>query len=255
MLKPIGTMHHADSNGFLPRTGVAPTSAHATLLEQAVHDILGQDLPKLTSILVRGSAARDDVDWVIADYDFVLLFEQENVPQVHFTPNSLQGKDVEFLCLPRTDFLSHPRYASLRAFLSFCHWPIWGEDIAQLLPAPKLDANMLAHLPRMGAWFDDWQADLASCETSQSRKEFCQWMMKRIVRTLFESVAVEHGVYSRDIYPCARFCSDLWPEWESRIMEAAELAVFPTADPAQIDRTTSCLKPLLMERYNTLACI
>ena len=252
MLSPIGTLYRANKDGILPRTGVAPTGQLAALLERAVQDILDQDLANLTSILIRGSAARGQIDWPIADYDFVLLFDRDTAPKVNFTPSSLQGQDVEFLCLPRARFLSATNYARLRAFLAFCHWPLWGEDIAALLPDPKLDKDMLGHLPRLDHWFDGWQQDLASCKTPQARKEFCQWMMKRLVRSLLESLAIKYGAYSRDIYPCARFSSDHFPEAESDIMRAAELAVFPSDKAALISEIIHALTPLIQQRFVAL---
>lgn len=56
--------------------------------------------------------------------------------------------------------------------------------------------------------------------------------MRRCVRSVFESVMLTEGVYTRDIHPCPEVAAHHRPAFRALIFDAAELAVAPVSDQA-----------------------
>jgi len=79
----------------------------------------------------------------------------------------------------------------------------------------------------------------------EQKKAICQWLMKRMVRSLFEAVMVDLNYYSRDIYPCAKIAAQQFAPQKATIWRAAELAMAPTDQPAAIFAVLDGLSPLL----------
>jgi hypothetical protein len=84
-----------------------------------------------------------------------------------------------------------------------------------------------------------------AAQTDDERKRICQWLMKRIVRSLFESVMCELGVYTRDIHPCAATAAAHYRDHQFAIWRAAELAVEPTTQKQAMTQIAETLIPLI----------
>lgn len=246
LLKPIGRAYSAGDDYSLPRIGAPPDVIWSTRLAPLLSQIQQRFKADLVSVLLRGSVARGTAVDGVSDLDLVVVVCNPNqrdlklalpgspklkieAPQVN--PDGLLGPDA------------HKRWLPFN--LSFSGWTLYGRDIIAELPPPSLGRHAIAHLPRADRWLSSWEKEFLECSNEARQKMICAWLMKRIVRSLFEAVMIKRRVYTRDIYPCAEIaCSD-YQEYAEHIWRAAELAVFPTAQLSEIKTATHDLAPLL----------
>ena len=71
------------------------------------------------------------------------------------------------------------------------------------LPDPTLKLHCIAHLKVCDRWITDRKPIYKATAQPEQKKAICQWLMKRVVRSLFEAIMFDLNCYSRDIYPCA----------------------------------------------------
>lgn len=151
---------------------------------------------------------------------------------------------IEHFVIARDRLLQAPQTAPLRFLLAVSAWTLAGEDILPRLPDPVLGPDARLHLPRLGSWAEGWRGDLAAAPPDECRA-ICAWLMKRLVRSLFEAVMLDLGVWSRDIHPCAKAAAHRFPAHADAIWRAAELAVVPTDASARIADAAEPLVTLL----------
>jgi hypothetical protein len=243
MLRPIGQLVRADANGFLPRVGACPEEPWASAARQLAEDSANLLRQELVAVALRGSVARRTMVLGVSDIDVVLV-TQHPIAHPEMRPR-ITTPDFAFdiSTMTRDDLLQSPRMAWMRFSLAFSGWSVWGEDIVSALPEPRLDHHAIAHLRGVSRW-SMWEP-MFDAAPEVERKPICQWLMKRIVRSLFESVMGNLGIYSRDIYPCAQIASDHYPAHRSAIWHAASLAVEPSTEKQVLVQATQSLIPLI----------
>ncbi len=206
----------------------------------------------IRSIVVRGSNARNAAVIGASDLDLVIL-TQGPIAQYKepVTVPSMPDLDVETVEVSVVEFLdpSSAKTRWLRFNLAFCGWTAWGEDVLPRLPPPQLDRRAYAHLPGLRRWIDTWRDMHREAPDDRERRAICSWIMKRCVRSSFESIMLEANVYTRDIYPCARIAADYHPKYEAPLMTAAELAVNPVCEHEPIEAAVANCRPLLTAMY------
>ena len=84
---------------------------------------------------------------------------------------------------------------------------ISGPDFISTLPDMTLKPHCIAHLKACDRWIAAWEPMFRATAQPEQKKAICQWLMKRMVRSLFEAVMVDLNCYSRDIYPCAKIAA------------------------------------------------
>ena len=92
--------------------------------------------------------------------------------------------------------------------------------------------------------------DVESHRATRSEEGYLQWLIKRVVRSLFEAVSFDLNCSSQDIYPCAKIAAQQFAPQKATIWRAAELAVAPTDQPAAIFAVLDGLSPLLRRLQN-----
>ena len=123
-------------------------------------------------------------------------------------------------------------------------------DFISTLPDMTLKPHCIAHLKACDRCIAAWEPMFKATAQPEQKKAICQWLMKRMVRSLFEAVMVDLNCYSRDIYPCAKIAAQQFAPQKATIWRAAELAVAPTDQPAAIFAVLDGLSPLLRRLQN-----
>lgn len=244
-LRPIGTVHPVKPDGTLPRLGIrpsAPWDLYASKVGDTALNAIGDGL---VSVALRGSTVRATAVIGVSDLDLVIVTKTPvaRIPETVIV--AAPDLEIETLLITEDALLQDAKAAWLRFNLAFCGYTVWGRDLVSALSDPVLDTAAIGYLRNVSGWHDKWQTYHKGETTDLGRKQVCMWLMKRCVRSLFESVMLEEGVYTRDIQPCAEIAAQNLPEHRELIMAAAELAVSPSADPAEVDAVARPILPVL----------
>jgi hypothetical protein len=92
--------------------------------------------------------------------------------------------------------------------------------------------------------------DVESHRATRSEEGDLQWLIKRVVRSLFEAVSFDFNCNSQDIYPCAKIAAQQFAPQKAIIWRPAELAGVTTDQPAPIFAVLDGLAPLLRRLQN-----
>lgn len=233
---PLGDVLAVDAEGYLINPCrhnliAPPWSAAVEALVAAYLHHLGA---RLHSVYLRGSVAKGGAIESVADIDSfaVLHSEPEDTDAAWIAP--LQARmAAEF-----------PFHTGLEVTLVSCRtvcedpkakvWPfliktqslcLWGEDLAPSLPRYRPGPALAAHAHQLGADLQEFRAKCPegdTAEIAQDIRDWCQWIMKRVVRMAREPS------YTRDLYPCYATFARHYPQQAPQMRQALEWAIEPT---------------------------
>lgn len=250
MLRPIGHVTSADASGVLPRIGAPPTGHSARLANKVSAQLQQQYASKLFAIALRGSTARGTAVAGVSDLDLIVLLNHSatDIP----SGGLLRGHRVKVDLAQSTypEFMTQPKWAWMRFSLAFSGSVISGPDFISTLPDMTLKPHCIAHLKACDRWIAAWEPMFKTAAQPEQKKAICQWLMKRMVRSLFAAVMFDLNCYSRDIYPCAKIAAQQFAPQKAMSWRAAELAMAPTDQPAAIFAVLDGLSPLLRRLQN-----
>lgn len=252
-VEPVGTPTHTDASGaFVPEvvdeieapwdTAVA---RYADLVEQraraAVH-----------SVYVRGSIAKGMAVEHRSDLDGVVVLDGRPDPgwrdgiEAGVRDEYPFVTEVEVLAIDRAEVFAD-RGLNLWAFLlatqAVC---VRGPDLRAELPRFGFGPWAFLQAPSLPSDIDEVLAERS--DDPEETRDTCAWIMKRIVRTAFESVMVEEGTYTRDLYLCYETFRRHHADRADELWQALELAVEPTSDRAVIDEVCRGIGAWVAER-------
>jgi hypothetical protein len=244
MLRPIGTLTQADQSGVLPRLGSAPAEPWTTITAALVQDIQYIAGSELVAVALRGSAPRHTAVAGASDLDLVIVTDGRLQEFENLTYPALPDLKIDAASVTADALFHCETQAWMRFALAYSGHVVWGTDVIAQLPDPVLGRHSIAHLHGFQHWAIGWEIDF-DAGTAADKSEICQWLMKRVVRALFESVMLDLNAYSRDIYPCAKAAAEAYPDNATAIWHAAGLAVAPRQDRDEISWVMDQLSPLL----------
>ena len=250
MLRPIGHVTSADASGVLPCIGAPPSGRWAQLASKVSAQLQQQYASKLFAIALRGSTARGTAVAGVSDLDLIVLLKHSATDIL--SDGLLIGHRVKVDLSQSTypDFMTQLKWAWMRFSLAFSGSVISGPDFISTLPDPTLKPHCIAHLKACDRWIAAWEPMFKATAQPEQKKAICQWLMKRMVRSLFEAVMFDLNCYSRDIYPCAKIAAQQFAPQKAIIWRAAELAMAPTDQPAPIFAVLDGLSALLRRLKN-----
>ena len=228
-----------------------PAPIWAPILEELTAKLRAHYGDALISVALRGSVARgtDVID--VSDLDLVV-----------FLSGRSDGLDLQSALMPDlpietaildADTFPHGDSGAWMAFtLALSGWHIYGDDFVADLPPPHLGPRAMGHLPRADRWLAKWSVYWVEEPDDTDRLDICQWLMKRMVRSLMESRMIRLNAYSRDIYPCAKVAADAFPAHQAAIWKAAEYAIAPTTNHEEIAAIVADLAPVLRREQAAL---
>ena len=192
---------------MLPRIGAPPTGHSARLANKVSAQLQQQYASKLFAIALRGSTARGTAVAGVPDLDLIVLLNHSatDIP----SGGLLRGHRVKVDLAQSTypEFMTQPKWAWMRFSLAFSGSVISGPDFISTLPDPTLKPHCIAHLKACDRWIAAWEPMFKATAQPEQKKAICQWLMKRMVRSLFAAVMVDLNCYSRDIISLCKNCS------------------------------------------------
>ncbi|SFT94290.1 Nucleotidyltransferase domain-containing protein [Pseudovibrio denitrificans] len=251
-LKPIGRLSWADEHGVLPHIGRAPEEPLFSELSQFAEKLKLELGERFHCLAVRGSASRGTFVKGASDIDLIVFTRGPALQTLSPEHWITQAIDIDLEWFEPKDFLQSSRFQWLKFSLSYSGYCFGPQNLLAELPAPTLGSHAIAHLHRVDRWAKAWPTHLADAKTDGERKRVCSWLMKRIVRSLFEAEMLRRNAYSRDIYPCAKIASEAFLFLAPMIWRAAELAVAPTSELSLIREVADCLLPELLNLQSRL---
>lgn len=245
-LLPIGQLVKADSKGVLPRIGRSPDPSWSTTLDDLTKQLCTAMKDRNFSIALRGSVARGASINEAADLDLVILYDGRPPMAVSLQSNVSPQLSIEASYVPLKELEADDTWIWMRFMLAHNGHTIRGPDLLPALPEPRIGPHCYAHLRNADKWLQEWHS---FWEQDEDHHAICEWLMKRIVRSLFESQITRINAFSRDIYPCCQVAMDAFPESRKAIKRAAELAVEPIANHSVIaDIVRELSGPLLTKQ-------
>ncbi|WP_160116698.1 hypothetical protein [Pseudovibrio ascidiaceicola] len=232
---------------MLPVIGQAPEEPLLSELANVAEELQAQLGEQFHSLAVRGSASRQTFVKGVSDIDLIIFAQSSEVPNLFPSHWITQTSEIDLEWIKPEDFLLSSKYRWLRFSLSFSGYCFGPQSILSKLPAPSLGPHAIAHLHGAHKWATSWKTFFSEAQTDAERKRVCSWLMKRIVRSLFEAEMLVLNIYSRDIFPCANVASSAFPQYSSMIWQAAELAIAPSSEFQKISEVAETLLPFLLK--------
>ncbi len=242
----IGRVLKTDKEGFI----VSESSADkiGSPWKEAVEEIKKVYLEHLGdivhSIYVRGTVSRGEAIEGISDIDtFAVITKKPKeidrswVKEVRKTLEQKYsfstGMEIDFISyneLFDSDELFDDKFTIKTQ--SAC---IYGKDLAQKIPPFHADIKTASHFHvNLKKVFENTKKGITNNPDKENIKEWCRWVMKRIIRAGFVLVMDKEKSFTRDLYPSYELFSKYFPEQELKMKTALELAVNPIDDSEKL---------------------
>lgn len=266
---PVGDVLPVDAEGYLVNPCrsdliVPPWSDVVAAVRAAYLQHLAE---KVHSLYLRGSVAKGTAIPGVSDVDTfaVILGEREAIDPTWIGAfRHRMANQFPFHTGIELEFVSHQAVCDAKAargsrFLiktqCVC---LWGEDLAPSIPPYRPGRDLAEHAFEIKQDKRQVMERLPALEGDPTVRGWCQWIMKRLVRTGFELVMEQEQAYTRDLYPCyVAFCRH-FPAQEQQMKQALEWAIAPSDDKEAIaqfldDFGAWIVKAVAEEFPNTLA--
>lgn len=254
-IKNIGSVQLLDQEGYIIN------DLSLDNLQQEYKDILQQLIEMyqyhfgdyLHSIYLRGSVAKGQAIPNLSDLDTVAISHQkltsETLKKREVIWNTLENKypfvkgvEIHFESLEEVMKSGNFQFL-LKTQCVF----IFGKNIIPELPKFKIGKAAYPHSPTLGKDLEQTMEWLKDEDDASEIKDICMWIMKRVVRVGFELVMEREACFTRDLYPSFERFSKHYPIYKTPMLDALELAVFPTDHKGQIKEVLDAIVPFLIQ--------
>jgi hypothetical protein len=242
---PIGDVLPVDADGYL----INP--CRADLLVPPWSDVVAeitaaylQHLAKqIHSIYLRGSVAKGRPIAGVSDIDtFAVMFGERDAIDRSWVPAFQQRMaaqypfhtGIEIGFVPYRAVLDPNGARGRRLMIKTQCICLWGEDLAPSIPGYKLGRALVMHAFGIERDIQRVFQQLPILEDADAIKGWCQWIMKRLLRTGFELVMEQERTYTRDLYPCYVAFSRHFPAQEPQMKHALERAIAPSDSKGEL---------------------
>jgi predicted nucleotidyltransferase len=194
---------------------------------------------KLVSVFVRGSLAKGTAVEGISDVDsFFVAREDFEIPKSEVEKFEVELRQRYPFCTGvelfgagmnnLTELLPPKRRSIWHELIKTQSVCVWGASLADGI-APFALSDMVAHSYWIGENVRTLSGRLDEyADKPDDLKAFCTWICKRLIRVGFEIVMLREQRWTRDLYPCYKSFSKYYPERESLMLQALQLALNPT---------------------------
>lgn len=242
----IGRLLKTDKNGFI--ISESSTDKIASPWKEVIEEIKNAYLQHLGdtlhSIYVRGTVSRGEAIEGISDIDTfaVILKKPEEIDHswVKETRKALEQK-YNFLTGVEIDFISYDELFdgdelfNDRFTIKTQSACVYGEDLAQKISPFRADIKTASHFyGNLKKVLENAKKGVANNPHSEDIKEWCRWVMKRIIRAGFVLVMDKEQAFTRDLYPSYELFSKHFPEQESKMKMALDFAINPTDNAGEL---------------------
>lgn len=238
----IGRLLKTDKDGFI----ISESSADkiASPWKEAVEEVKNAYLQNLGdvvhSIYVRGTVSRGEAIEGISDIDTfaVITKKPEEVDRswVRETRKALDAKlnfstGVEFAHISLDELFDGDELFNDRFTIKTQSVCVYGEDLAQRIEPFRADIQTASHFHRnLDKVLENAKKGIVNNPDKEDIKEWCRWVMKRIIRAGFILVMDKEQAFTRDLYPSYELFSKHFPEQEPKMKMALDLAINPVDD-------------------------
>lgn len=247
-VRRLGRLVPVDGDGYIVRDVDAshlrpPWDAALADIRAASRDHWGE---RLHSLYVRGSLPRGFAVEGVSDIDcYAFLHDDDDEIDRGWIEAACRELDarhpfqtgIEIIPFSLKGILD-PAPSGLYRILQFSVGSnclcIYGEDLGPRLPRFRPGPEIAVRAANLPSEMETARAALAQAKSADEAKEWCGWIMKRIVRTGFELVMEREQAYTRDLYFCYEAFARHYPEHKRRMYRCLELAVQPSADATEI---------------------
>lgn len=242
----IGRLLKTDENGFI----VSESSAEkiTSPWKEAVEEIKNTYLKHLGdlvhSIYVRGTVSRGEAIEKISDIDTfaVITKKPEEIDRswIRETRKELEKKfnfstGVEFGFVAYSELFDGDELFNDRFTIKTQSACVYGDDLAQKIPPFRADEQTASHFHRnLKKVLENAKKGVADNHDKEDIKEWCRWVMKRIIRAGFVLVMDKEQAFTRDLYPSYELFSKHFPEQEPKMKMALDFAINPTDNAERI---------------------
>jgi len=236
----IGSVLTTDENGFIINSSSLDKikSPWREAVEEIKQAYLDNTKDSLKSIYVRGSVAKGEAIEGISDIDTLAVITKD-IDKSWIKPirKTLDTKftfstGVEFSFLQYDELLNSDNLANYKFLIKTQSVCIYGDDISDEIENFKSDidtANIL--IPKnLKIVFENTIKGIVDNSDKEDIREWCRWVMKRILRAGFVLVMDQEKVFTRDLYPSYKIFSKYYPEKEYEMRTVLELAINPVDD-------------------------
>ena len=247
----IGRLLETDKNDFI--VSESSEDKIASPWKEAVEEIKNIYLKNLDnvvhSIYVRGTVSRGEAIEGISDIDTfaVITKKSEEIDRswVKEVRKALDQKfdfstGVEFGFVAYEELFEGDGLFNDRFTIKTQSACVYGDDLAQKIPPFRADIETASHFHRnLKKVLENAKKGIANNPDKEDVREWCRWVMKRIIRAGFILVMDKEQVFTRDLYPSYELFSKHFPEQEPKMKMALDLAINPTDDPNKIENFLS----------------
>lgn len=242
----IGRLLKTDKDGYI----ISESSADkiASPWKEVVEEIKNAYLSHLGdvvhSVYVRGTVSRGEAIEGISDIDTfaVITKKPEEIDRlwVKETRKALEQKfsfsaGVEFDFVAYDELFDRDNLFNDRFTIKTQSACVYGDDLAQKIPPFRADAQTASHFHRnLKKVLENARKGIADNPDKEDIKEWCRWVMKRIIRAGFILVMHKEQAFTRDLYPSYELFAKYFPEQEPKMKMALDFAINPTDNAKEI---------------------
>lgn len=238
-IQKIGKFHIIDQKGYIKNAAIVPIAQHEyrTVVQDMLEELVLALPENLHSVYIRGSVAKGIAIPHVSDIDLVILLHHEVLDSNldDFIENKIVDKfpfvkGVELLIIT----INECKETRVQFLLKTQCGCIYGNDISNQLPEFKLDKVAYAH---SDSFYDSMlriRKKMVEKSDPDEIKKSCRWIMKRIIRTGYETVMLRDHSFTRDLYLNYEVFCKFHPTKAEDMKQALELAINPTDDKSMI---------------------
>jgi hypothetical protein len=253
---PIGDVLSVDAEGFLinpcRRDLIAPPWSDAvTAVVEAYRAHFGA---RLHSVYVRGSVAKGTAMLDVSDIDTFTVLHGEPEDADRSWAESLHARLAQDFPFQTGVELAMVSLRTVREDTAAWVWPfliktqsvcVWGQDLASTLPGFKPGPALAGHALTLASDLQEFRAHCPEAGDARDGQDWCQWIMKRVVRTGFELTMARERTYTRDLYPCYAAFARHYPEHALQMRQALQWAIEPIHDKKMLTQFLDDFGPWL----------
>lgn len=255
-IKRTGKFHIVNNIGEIQNSSIIPIqqSEYKTVLDEIKNEILSHFKNNVHSIYIRGSVAKGIAIPFVSDMDFVVLLKNKAVNIDDFeiiTDEKIRTKyhfvnGIEFFFITQDD-VSDSKIQFLLKTQCGC---IFGNNIIEKIRNFNIGKDAYSHSGDFNKDVQNITEELKTEENEDEIKSICSWIMKRIIRTSFETVMIKDNSYTRDLYLNYEVFCKYHPNKEMEMRKALLLAINPTNNKAEITSTINGLFDYIQNEIN-----
>ncbi|MGI9244222.1 MAG: hypothetical protein ACR2RV_25715 [Verrucomicrobiales bacterium] len=254
--KPCGSLSDIDDNGH-----VIKKASHALiqtewspLVDGVVAIYRSTFGENLHSIWLRGSVAKGQAEKGAADLDsFAYLVEAAETP-VEFEPaiEALKSRHpycfhIEADANPVSD-IEREMDGVMARIIKTQAVCLHGEDFSDKIPPFTL--RDMIHYSRYLRFNLEEKLPAFLREDGGDPNEIqftCTWTLRLLLRSLYETVMLEEGRWTNDLWPCYERFSARHPSREPQAMELLQLSLNPVADEGRLKSAVNAFTPWIYD--------